>query len=89
MVLVFYRIRTYINILMKLSTSSHSNPEEQYSNIVHRMLVCTGRIRGSHPQWPYIANTLHLHWKWRYMHIQQFKAHIIPSNSDLILVHSQ
>ena len=89
MVLVFYRIRTYVNILMKLSTHSHSSPEEQYSNDVHRILICTGRIRGSHPQWPYIANTLHLYQKWQYMHIQQLNAHIILSNCDLILVHSQ
>ena len=89
MVLVCYRIRTYVNILMRLSTRSHSSPEEHYSNTVHRILMCLGHIRGFHPQLLYIANRLRLSPKWQYMHIQQFNAHVIHSNSDLILVHSQ
>ena len=89
MVLVCYRIRTYVNVLMRLSTRLYSSPEEYYSNIAHRILMHVGNIRGFHPQLLYIANSLHLHPKWQYMYIQQFNAHVIHSNSDLILVHSQ
>ena len=89
MVLVCYRIRTYVSILMKHSTRSHSSPEEHYSNIIRRTLMCIGHTRGFHPQLLYIANSLHLFPNWQYMHIQQFNAHGIHSNSDLILVHSQ
>ena len=89
MVLVCYRIRTYVNILMRLSTRSHSSPEEHYSNTACRILICIGNIRGFHPQLLYIANSLHLHPKWQYMYIQQFNAQIIDSDSDSILVHSQ
>ena len=89
MVRVFYRFRTCVNILMRFSTHSHSSPEEHYSNIVCRILMCIGHTRGFHPQLLYIANSLHLLPNWQYMHIQQFNAHGIDSNSDLILVHSQ
>ena len=89
MVLVCYRIRTYVSILMRHSTRSHSSPEEHYSNITRRILMCVGHIRGFHPQLLYIANSLHLLPNWQCMHIQQFNAHGIHSNSDLILVHSQ
>ena len=86
---LFGRIRTYVSILMRHSTRSHSSPEEHYSNITRRILMCVGHIRGFHPQLLYIANSLHLLPNWQCMHIQQFNAHGIHSNSDLILVHSQ
>ena len=89
MVHVLYRFRTYVNILMRCGTHSHSIPEECYSNSVHRKLMCPGRIRGFHPHLLNIANSLHPHPKWQYMRIQQFNAHYIVSNNDVILVHSQ
>merc|ERR1711990_186913 len=79
----------HMSTLMRCGTHSHSIPEERYSNSIHRKWMCAGRIRGFHPHLLDVANSFHPHPEWQYMHIQQFNAHGIVFNNDLILVHSQ
>jgi hypothetical protein len=68
MVLVCYRFRTCIMVLMKRTTNLHSNPNECDSYRNCRMQNATKRnfIRGGSPTLPIVANC------WALVHLRQF-----------------
>lgn len=87
MVLICYRHRTYINMLMSCTTTLHSNPKEYDSHNERRNCMCDNRIRGQSPSVAGVTNTLDRQFNWRSMRT----THCPRSGSsgdDVIPVHS-